>query len=157
MNLLRGAEQAFRFTAEDRFLAVSTLSFDISVVEVLLPLICGGTVVIGNRRLLLERGAVAATIRRDDVTVFQTGPSVWALLLDGLTPFPRLRVAVTTGEAIAPTLAERLRPVADIVWNLYGPTETTIWCAGHRLDPAGSLDGSTAASAPIGLPGRTSR
>ena len=150
INLLLAAGQAFEFTDVDRYLAVSTLAFDISVVEVFLPLIRGASLVLGDRQLLLERGAVAAAIVRHGVTVFQTGPSVWALLLESSTPFPRLRIAITTGEAMAPALAHRLAGVGELVWNLYGPTETTIWCTGQRIDTPTGLDECTSVAAPIG-------
>ena len=150
INLLLSARQAFSFTNADRYLAVATLSFDISVVEVFLPLITGGSLVLADKQLLLERGATAAAIERHAVTVFQTGPSVWSLLLEAGRTLPRLRVAITTGEAMPPSLAHRLAGIADVVWNLYGPTETTIWCTGHRLDLADGFDGSTEVAAPLG-------
>lgn len=150
INLLLAAAQAFEFTSADRYLAVSTLAFDISVVEVFLPLISGGSLVLGDRNLLLEPGATAAAIEHHGVTVFQTGPSVWALLLEGGRAFPRLRVAITTGEATAPVLARRIATVADMVWNLYGPTETTIWCSGQRIDTPTGLDHCTDVAVPVG-------
>ena len=150
VNLLLAAQRAFEFDARDRYLAVSTLSFDISVVEVFLPLICGASLVLRDKQLLLTQGATAAAIEQHGVTVFQTGPSVWKLLLEGRAAFPRLRVAITTGEAVPPVLADRVAKLADIVWNLYGPTETTIWCSGHRLDLPDGLDDATACAAPVG-------
>ncbi len=150
INLLLAAAEAFAFTETDRYLAVSTLAFDISVVEVFLPLILGGSVVLGDRPMLLEPGGVAAAIVRHDVTVFQTGPSVWSLLLGPGIEFPHLRVAITTGEATAPALARRLVSIADLVWNLYGPTETTIWCTGQRIDAPSGLDECTPVAAPLG-------
>jgi amino acid adenylation domain-containing protein len=152
INLMLAAGQAFEFTEDDRYLAVSTLAFDISVVEVFLPLILGGSLVLGSKQLLLERGATAAAIVRHGVTIFQTGPSVWALLLEGGGhAFPHLRVAITTGEATAPALARRLVTVADLVWNLYGPTETTIWCTGQLINTPTGLDECTDVAAPIGF------
>jgi amino acid adenylation domain-containing protein len=165
INLMLAAAQAFEFTEDDRYLAVSTLAFDISVVEVFLPLIFGASLVLGSKQLLLERGATAAAIVRHGVTVFQTGPSVWALLLEGMASagnasaghmsgaqsFPHLRVAITTGEATAPALAKRLVSVADLVWNLYGPTETTIWCTGQLINTPTGLDECTDVAAPVGF------
>ena len=150
INLLLSARQAIGFTEDDRYLATSTLAFDISVAEVFLPLITGASLVLGDRQTLLTRGAVAAMIVKNDVTVFQTGPSVWALLLENSTSFPPLRVAITTGEAIAPSLARRVANVADRVWNLYGPTETTIWCSGQQINTPTGLDESTPVAAPVG-------
>ena len=101
----------------------------------------------------MEPRQLAAEIRAQGVTVFQTGPSVWSVLLEEVPHFPRLRVAITTGEAISPGLARRLTAFGDAVWNLYGPTETTVWATGHRLfgnsqEPASG----SSVSASIGLP-----
>ena len=150
INLLLAARDAIEFTADDRYLAVATLAFDISVAEVFLPLICGGSLVLGDRNMLLSRGGIAAAIVQHDVSVFQTGPSVWSLLLVAGEDFPRVRVAITTGEAAPPALARRIATVGDMVWNLYGPTETTVWCSGQRIDTPHGLDDSTDMAAPVG-------
>jgi len=153
INLLLAARDLLGFTESDRYLATSTVGFDISVAELFLPLITGGSVVVHDRRLVLEPGYLTAEIQRHAVTVFQTGPSVWSVLLDEVADFPRLRVAISTGEAIHPDLARRLVDVGETAWNLYGPTEATVWATGHRL---GSEDTNRTAqssvSAPIGRP-----
>ncbi len=153
VNLLLAVRNLFGFTASDRYLATSTIGFDISVAEIFLPLITGGTVVLRDRQLVLEPHRLARVIQDQRVTVFQTGPSVWSVLLAEVPKFPRLRVAVSTGEAITPALARRLVGVAETVWNLYGPTETTVWATAHRLElNAADLLAPSAISAPIGLP-----
>ena len=155
VNLLLAARDMFRFTRSDRYLAATTVAFDISVAELFLPLITGGSLVLRDRSLLMTPELLAKEIALHDVTVFQTGPSVWSTILAEVTDFPRLRVAITTGEAVAPSLADRLRGIADLVWNLYGPTEATVWATGYEL--SGSDGRSTATmtisstvSAPIG-------
>ncbi|MFO1460844.1 MAG: amino acid adenylation domain-containing protein [Verrucomicrobiota bacterium] len=153
VHLLLAMQDWFAFTEADRYLAVSTIGFDISVAEIFLPLITGGTVVLRDRKLLMEPRRLADEIRSEGVTVFQTGPSVWSILLDEVQDFPRVRVAITTGEAVAPALAARLVDRGELVWNLYGPTETTVWATGHRLDRAAQpVSSASRVSAPIGVP-----
>jgi amino acid adenylation domain-containing protein len=153
VNLLLGARELLGFTSADRCLATSTIAFDVSIAEIFLPLIAGGAVVLRDRHLLLEPHRLVDEIRRHHVTVFQTGPAVWGVVLAEGPEFPRLRVAISTGEAIRPDLARRLAGAADTAWNLYGPTETTVWAAGHRLGATESTDEPRSTiSAPIGKP-----
>lgn len=151
VNLLLATKDLIGFTSGDRFLATSTVTFDISVAEMFLPLITGGSLLLRNRSLLLEPRRLIEQMLEHQVTVVQTGPSVWSILLERANELPGLRVAISTGEAIATELAQRLSTVADQVWNLYGPTETTVWATGHRLvrDNAGEHSLATS-SAPIG-------
>ncbi len=151
VNLLLATRDLIGFTSSDRFLATSTVTFDISVAEMFLPLITGGSLVLRDRALLLEPRRLIEQILEHRVSVMQTGPSVWGIVLERANELPRLRVAISTGEAIATELAQRLPTVADQVWNLYGPTETTVWATGHRLvrDSAGEHSLATS-SAPIG-------
>lgn len=154
VNLLEAARDLLAFGPADRYLAESTLGFDISLAELFVPLITGGSMLLRDRQLLLDPAALAADLREHGVTVMQTGPTVWSTILANVPDFPRLRVAISTGEAIAPTVAERLVDVADEVWNLYGPTEATVWATGHRLErPPTSPDAgvSSPVSAPIGV------
>lgn len=153
VNLLWAMSRVFEFTESDRFLATSTIGFDISVAELFLPLITGGVVVLHDRQLVLDPHRLAGVIRNQGVTVFQTGPSVWSVLLAQIPEFPQLRVAVSTGDAIPPDLARRLACVGEAAWNLYGPTEATVWATGHRLarDASGAAAHSSI-SAPIGRP-----
>lgn len=133
INLLFAARDVIDFTSSDRFLASSTIGFDISVAEIFLPLITGGSLLLRDRRILLEPRKLASEIVLHGVSVVQTGPSVWSLILSEVPAFPRVRVAITTSEAVGPGLAHRLLKIADQVWNLYGPTEATVWAASFRL------------------------
>jgi amino acid adenylation domain-containing protein len=150
-NLLRRAGALLSVTSRDRCLAVAPISFDISVVELFLPLTVGGTVVLRGRSLLMDPRELARVVREFDITFVQTGPPVWAVLLRQVSDFPRVRVAVSTGDALAPSVAKLLRACADEAWNLYGPTEATVWATAHRLTQA---DESTrvGATVPIGVP-----
>ena len=110
-------------------------------------------ILLQERQLVLDPHRLAEVIRNHGVTVFQTGPSVWSVLLAQIPEFPRLRVAVSTGDAIAPDLARRLACVGKAVWNLYGPTEATVWATGYRLErDASGIAAHSSISAPIGRP-----
>lgn len=154
VNLLDAVRELFRFDASDRFLAVSKIGFDISVAELFLPLITGGTVVMRSRELLMQPKILAKEIRELGISVFQTGPSVWSILLAEVPDFPKLRVAITTGEAISKPLAKRLAAIGSHVWNLYGPTEATVWATGQPITATHSDSTSSppTSSFPIGQP-----
>ncbi len=153
VSFLLAIRDLIDFTDADRFLATSTLTFDISIAEIFLPLITGGSLVLRNRTVLLEPKQLAREILKHRITVVQTGPSVWSVILQQAADLPPLRIAISTGEAISPDLAARLIPRAGQAWNLYGPTEATVWATGQRLaqSPADS-NTPLSTSAPIGQP-----
>ena len=150
VNLLLAARDLLRFGPADRYLATATIGFDISVAELFVPLISGGSVLLRDRNLWLDPRKLAAEVRQHGVTIVPSGPSAWAVLLAEVPDFPRTRVAITTGEPVPPALAQKLLGIADEVWNLYGPTETTVWSTAHRITRDQSGDSPISAS--IGQP-----
>ncbi|MFE7129884.1 amino acid adenylation domain-containing protein [Streptomyces sp. NPDC057638] len=130
---------AFRDTVaadpDDVWLALTSLSFDISALELLLPLITGGRVVIARETETRDGRALAALVQRHGVTHAQATPSGWRLLLDGGLTAPGL-TALCGGEALPLALARRLRARVARLWNVYGPTETTIWSTAAEVPPA---------------------
>ncbi len=149
--LLQSACKLLGFSQYDRYLAASTIAFDASVTELFLPLVTGASLLLRDRRILLDPRRLAREVVEYGVTVIQTGPSVWQVMLAEVPDFPRVRVAITHGEAISPEFARQLAQQGDTVWNLYGPTETTVWATGAQLrtdDPPGL----STTSAPIGYP-----
>ena len=150
VNLLLKARDLLSVTSEDRYLAVATIAFDISIAELFLPLIVGGSLVLRDKRILLDPHRLAGLVRDTGVTIIQTGPSVWSVILGQAPDFPRVRVAVSTGEAISPQMAKTLIRYADETWNLYGPTESTIWATAYRLTNDQDDGTWTEISAPIG-------
>ena len=121
---------------EDTLLAVTTLSFDIAALELLLPLIVGARVVIADRETASDGARLAAEIERVGVTVLQATPATWRMLIDsGWKGSPNL-TALCGGETLPRELARDLLPRTAAVWNLYGPTETTVWSAVHRVEGA---------------------
>jgi amino acid adenylation domain-containing protein len=133
VNLLISMARTPGFTAHDRLLAVTTPGFDISVLELFLPLGTGGTVVIASEAQATDGRALAELMAREKITVMQATPSRWHLILQaGWTGHAGLK-ALVGGEPLAPSLASQLLARCDEVWNMYGPTETTVWSSCWRV------------------------
>jgi amino acid adenylation domain-containing protein len=136
VNFLETMRRRPGFSGEDTLLAVTTLSFDISVLELFLPLLAGGTVVVASAEEAMDGRTLAALLDREDVSVMQATPSTWRILLEsGWEGRPGLRV-LCGGEPFPQDLVGRLLPRAREVWNMYGPTETTVWSTAARLTDA---------------------
>ncbi|HEV7897842.1 MAG TPA: amino acid adenylation domain-containing protein, partial [Planosporangium sp.] len=121
---------------DDVVLALTTATFDISILELLVPLSRGARVVVGDRALAADPDRLAATIRDVSPTLIQATPSAWDVLLGAGAADLSGVTALCGGEALPGPLARRLAERTRAVWNLYGPTETTIWSTAERLDPA---------------------
>ena len=112
---------------EDVLLAVTTISFDIAGLELYLPLITGARVVLVSRETVSDGFQLLREIETHLPTVMQATPSTWRMLLaTGTKTFPMRRI-LCGGEALDSALANQLVQTDAQIWNLYGPTETTIW------------------------------
>ncbi len=119
--------------ASDVLLAVTTLSFDISGVELYLPLTVGAKVVVASRDDAADPASLGALLRESEATLIGATPATFTMLVaSGWRPSERLRI-FCAGEAIAPELASALATGSAGLWNLYGPTETTIYSTGTLL------------------------
>ena len=137
VNLLTAVAREPGFTSRDNLLAVTTLSFDIAGLELYLPLLMGGTVTIASRDATHDGLQLAALIESSHATVMQATPATWRMLLDsGWHGSPGLKI-FCGGEALPRELASRLLQCGSSLWNLYGPTETTIWSAVERVSIGG--------------------
>lgn len=122
------------FSSDDRLLAVTTASFDISLLELLLPLYSGGSVYVATREQATDARQLQTLIVDLDVTVLQATPATWRLLLAARwSGAPNLR-ALCGGEAMPHDVAQRLLPLVSELWNMYGPTETTIWSSCKKIE-----------------------
>ncbi len=133
MNLLLSMQRAPGMTERDVLLAVTTIAFDIAGLELFLPLITGARVVIAAWEDVADGHRLAALVQSAGVTVLQATPATWRLLLEAsFAPGP-LRM-LCGGEALPRALANALLQAGTgELWNLYGPTETTIWSAAGRV------------------------
>jgi len=147
-NLLLSMSEKPGLAERDVLLTVTTISFDIAALELFLPLVTGSTLVIAARETMHDGAALLNEIRRCGVTVMQATPVTWRLLLEAGWPGPPLIRALCGGEALARELAARLLATGVELWNMYGPTETTIWSAIHQV----KQDRATEATEPIGRP-----
>ncbi len=140
VNFLHSMRREPGFGADDRVLAITTMSFDISVLELYLPLICGGQVVIADQRSVVDGKQLMQLLDRHQVNVLQATPSTWRMLVEaGWSGNKRLK-ALCGGEAFPRDLVKQLHARCGEVWNMYGPTETTVWSTAYRIeDPDGPL------------------
>ncbi|MDN0200043.1 amino acid adenylation domain-containing protein [Streptomyces sp. S.PNR 29] len=123
------------FGPQDTLLALTTVCFDISGLELYLPLITGGTVEVLPTETARDGLRLREAVERSAATVIQATPATWSMLLAaGWQGDPGLTV-LCGGEALPADTAEALLARSREVWNLYGPTETTIWSAASRLHP----------------------
>ncbi len=144
-NALEAFRSEFAFSEQDVAVAVTTLSFDIAAAEIFLPLICGGRVAIADRLEQTDGRALSELIERVNPTWLQATPASWRMLLDAGWTGNRTLTAVCGGEAMPRPLADALMERRARVFNIYGPTETTIWSTIERVEAGNG-------SVPIGRP-----
>jgi amino acid adenylation domain-containing protein len=144
-NFLASMQHTPGLTADDLLLSVTTISFDIAGLEIFLPLVTGARLRIVPRDIAVDGVRLAALLDGSGATVMQATPATWRVLVEGGWKGHRGLKVLCGGEAMPRHLAEELLERAGSVWNVYGPTETTIWSTVHRVQHA---DGPV----PIGKP-----
>lgn len=127
LNFLRSMQHTPGLVPDDKLLAVTTLSFDIAGLELYLPLITGAAVEIANRELTSNGRALAERLDAGDISVMQATPATWRMLLDSGWKGGTGLKALIGGEALPRDIVPGLLERVDALWNMYGPTETTIW------------------------------
>ena len=149
VNFLTAMQRQPGVTEADTVLAITTISFDIAVLELFLPLVAGAKVVIADRTDAVDPRALIDLMEHQDVTILQATPATWQLLLSaGWAGRDRLK-ALCGGEALTSAMSSQLRPKVGSLWNLYGPTETTVWSCAREVRSI-ALNGP--AVEPIGRP-----
>ncbi len=120
-------------TKDDRLLSVTTLSFDIAVLELFLPIIVGARVIIVPKEVTFDGKLLLDRLVKRKVTAMQATPSTWRLLIEaGWNDQVKLKM-MCGGEALPRDLANQLIERGGELWNMYGPTETTIWSAVSKI------------------------
>uniref|UniRef100_UPI002B40EA8B non-ribosomal peptide synthetase n=1 Tax=Xenorhabdus szentirmaii TaxID=290112 RepID=UPI002B40EA8B len=144
VNFLCSMSKEPGITEEDVLLGITSLSFDISILELFLPLLTGAQIILATQGQAADAQQLAALIAQHHVSFMQATPSTWRMLLQLPTfSLPAKFKVLCGGEALPEKLATQLLQQVPTLWNLYGPTETTVWSA---------LNGLTRASSYIGHP-----
>jgi amino acid adenylation domain-containing protein/thioester reductase-like protein len=134
VNFLTSMSRAPGLTVEDILLAVTTISFDIAALELYLPLSVGAQVHLVSREVASDAAQLSQAIEDSRATVLQATPATWRMLLAaGWEGNSQLKI-LCGGEAMSRDLADKLLAKTAAVWNMYGPTETTIWSTVHQVE-----------------------
>ncbi|MGS0897011.1 amino acid adenylation domain-containing protein [Burkholderia stagnalis] len=144
-NFLLSTRETPGLTPSDRLVAVTSLSFDIAALELYLPLVAGARSIIASRDAARDGRELAHLLRACGATAMQSTPSTWRMLLDSGWSGGALK-GLCGGEALPADLARALRDAGVVLWNMYGPTETTIWSSAQCVDTQPSLGQPLAAT-----------
>ncbi|MEM9385010.1 MAG: amino acid adenylation domain-containing protein [Pseudomonadota bacterium] len=146
---LEAMTQRLEWSADVRMLAVTTLGFDIALLERWGPLLVGGCSEVVSADEAADGIALAKRLASSAPNAMQATPATWRLLRDAAWPGAMELTALIGGEALPVELADWVRARSAAVWNLYGPTETTVWSAAHRHDE-GDATGLVSLGTPLG-------
>ncbi|MGI9073372.1 MAG: non-ribosomal peptide synthetase [Bryobacteraceae bacterium] len=134
LNELQSMAEEPGFDSSDVILAIATISFDIAGIELFLPLTVGARVVLASRAVARDPGRLLELSKTCHATVMQATPATWRMLVQsGWTGQGDLKI-LCGGEKLSRDLADALVDRAGSVWNVYGPTETTIWSTVGRVE-----------------------
>jgi amino acid adenylation domain-containing protein len=135
INLLESMRKEPGLTAQDTILAVITISFDMSIPEIFLPLGVGAKIVVASAQEVSDGQLLSRAIEKSGATVMQATPATWRLLLaTGWAGNQQLKI-LCGGEAMTRNLADQLLERCASLWNMYGPTETTVYSAVYQVQP----------------------
>jgi amino acid adenylation domain-containing protein/non-ribosomal peptide synthase protein (TIGR01720 family) len=137
-NFLCAMQQRPGITKQDILLGITTISFDIAALEIFLPITVGARLVIARRDVTLDGRELFNLLIKSKATIMQATPATWRLLLDSNYQFSDLKI-LCGGEALPWDLVNKLLARSASLWNLYGPTETTIWSSVCQLESNQSL------------------
>ncbi|CAM3389965.1 Peptide synthetase XpsA [Xenorhabdus nematophila ATCC 19061] len=151
VNLLLSMQDILHITADDTMLASTTIGFDIAGLELYLPLISGNRIVLAPPMAARDPQKLATLITTQNIKIVQATPSAWRILLDSGWAGADIK-AISGGEALPDELAQRLKEKTRSLWNLYGPTETTIWSTASANLLINQQDGHSQSQITIGRP-----
>ncbi|WP_244183379.1 thioester reductase domain-containing protein [Xenorhabdus kozodoii] len=130
---LCGFGKLLSISPRDHMLALTTFSFDISVLELLLTVVHGGSIYIASIDTQRDAMALSETLSDPQFTFAQATPVTWSMALNaGWKPRPAMSM-LCGGEALSQDLADKLTATGSTLWNVYGPTETTIWSTAYCM------------------------
>ena len=135
--LLSALGPKFGLGPQDRFLAVSTFAFDIAILELLLPVLAGGRVIVADTDQVLDAARLRQVLTDCGATAMQATPTGWRMLVDAGGIPDGVKLRMSGGEPLPRDLADAISAGEDVrPWNLYGPTETTIYSGGEPIEPS---------------------
>jgi len=135
VNFLYSFKNILSITSEDKLLGITTLSFDISGLEIYLPLINGASIAIVATEIAKDGRLLLDAIKSERPTIMQATPATWQMLLEaGWGEDCIIKTVCSGGETLSKELANKLNNRAKNVYNLYGPTETTIWSTVKKVN-----------------------
>ena len=132
-NLLCSVQKHIHCKLRDNWLALTTISFDISNLEILLPLSEGATVVLASEEAVSDPEQIKKLLEREKITIAQATPSTWQMLTDWGWKGKDDLTVLCGGESLPKKLANKLVNLSKNLWNMYGPTETTIWSSMKKI------------------------
>lgn len=133
VNLLGAMLGTVKIDSTDCVLALTTITFDIAGLELYLPLICGARMALVDRQTTKDPVLLAKAIAKLQPTLLQATPATWQMLVEAGWQGGESLQALCGGEALTTALAARLRARVGHLWNVYGPTETTIWSTAEAI------------------------
>lgn len=146
VNFIYSVQRLFSLGESDRYLGVASMSFDASVLDFYLPLSVGARLVIVDVETTRDGSALANTMANAGITAMHATPSTWRSLVDAGWPGDSKLKIFSGGEALPWDLAELLLPRCSALWNLYGPTETAVYSAIHKVAKS---DGTVLVGRPV--------
>src|SRR5690606_8600102 len=134
INLIYASGKNLNITAKDKFLSVTTISFDPMVMEMILPLIFGACVVFVDDFARRDGQALLKKTIEEKITIINGTPSFWQILLDSGWKEPLNIKILCGGEALTSNLSKALIPKCLELWNMYGPTEASVCCFMNKIN-----------------------
>ncbi|BBN81578.1 hypothetical protein PA25_15630 [Pseudoalteromonas sp. A25] len=138
-NFLHAMRQKPGMNSQDRLLAVTTFAFDIAMLELFLPLTVGAETIIANEQICSDPEAIVDHLSEYSITIMQATPTLWRLLLNTSKHCVSGLKVLCGGEPLEQGLAQQMLAAGAELWNMYGPTETTIWSAVSKIDDANEI------------------
>lgn len=139
VNFLESMKKQPGLDEKDRLLCVTTIAFDISALEIFLPITVGACVVLANREQASDGFKLTELVDKHNINVMQATPTTWKLLIEAGWKGNKNFKALCGGEVLNKQLAQNILNRCGELWNMYGPTETTIWSTVSRIKPEDNI------------------
>ena len=147
MNLFSSLIDELDLTEKDLVLALTDYTFDISLIELLMPLLCGATILLTEQGTVADGVKIRHYLKNNDITLMQATPLTWDILLkQGWKNNGEMKILVG-GEKFRTRLANQLDYKKENIWNMYGPTETSMWSMFNNIKTPLITE-----SVPLGVP-----